>query len=282
MPQHAILYTFKPSHYCEKARWGLDLCSITYREVAWAPGPHVLLSRRLAPGSSVPILRIREGCVQGSGAILDWLEARGETPWRTAAGDSETTEINSLEAQADAVTGVAVRRLAYATAFESAPEAMARDLLKDVGWGQKQLARIMWPKTREIMKRGMKTSRDDIPLARDEVDRALAELDERLADGRRYLVGGRMSRADITVASLIAPIAQPPDHPVYPGMAPVPLFDRIVGAWRDRPSVRWALALYRDLRRTDRARESQNGARSQVSPQSGGEQSPVAMGAVQK
>ncbi|MFK8021354.1 MAG: glutathione binding-like protein [Pseudomonadales bacterium] len=40
-------------------------------------------------------------------------------------------------------------------------------------------------------------------------------LDEKLADGRQFLVGDRISIADISAASLLAPIILPPQQPVY-------------------------------------------------------------------
>jgi len=40
-------------------------------------------------------------------------------------------------------------------------------------------------------------------------------LDSLLADGRQYLSGGRFSRADITVASLLGPCARPEQMKTY-------------------------------------------------------------------
>jgi glutathione S-transferase len=69
-------------------------------------------------------------------------------------------------------------------------------------------------------------------------------LDSTLSDNRRYLSGDRFSRADITVASLLAFFARPQEMPTYREMS-IPaalLADR--ERWRDRPVMRWVVAQY--------------------------------------
>ncbi|WP_371424546.1 hypothetical protein [Tardiphaga sp.] len=41
-----LLLTLAPSHYCERARWALDLQAIVYDEKRLAPGAHVLRVKR--------------------------------------------------------------------------------------------------------------------------------------------------------------------------------------------------------------------------------------------
>ncbi|MGI9202651.1 MAG: glutathione S-transferase family protein, partial [Woeseiaceae bacterium] len=64
------------------------------------------------------------------------------------------------------------------------------------------------------------------------------------ADGKEYLVGGRFSRADIAVASLLSPLALPPEHPVYNKLRHPPRLARQVAEWNDRHSLRWTRRLY--------------------------------------
>ena len=65
------LFTFNISHFAEKARWALDYEGIRYEERVLLPGPHQLVTRRVAPRSHVPVLVHDTGCVPGSGAIID-------------------------------------------------------------------------------------------------------------------------------------------------------------------------------------------------------------------
>jgi glutathione S-transferase len=60
----AVLITVPLSHYCEKARWGLDRLELPYREEPHAPLLHRLATRR-NDGRSVPVL------VHGSSRFID-------------------------------------------------------------------------------------------------------------------------------------------------------------------------------------------------------------------
>ena len=247
MPDQTTLYTFAVSHYCEKARWALDLGGVDYREVRWAPGPHVLAARRFGAGSSVPILRCVDGVVQGSGAIVDWLQATGRTRWCDGAPDARA-EIAALEARADNGIGVAVRRMIYAAGLAVEPRPIARQLFAGAAPAQLRLAWLMWPLTRQLMAFGMRARPRDLEAAKADVDRELDALDARLDDGRRFLVGDRLSRADIAVASLLAPLARPPQHPVYRDLAPWRTYQQIIDRYRARTTVHWVRRLYADHR----------------------------------
>jgi glutathione S-transferase len=49
------LYTFNLSHFSEKARWTLDYEGISYEERVLLPGPHQLVTRRIARRTHVPV-----------------------------------------------------------------------------------------------------------------------------------------------------------------------------------------------------------------------------------
>lgn len=248
----ATLFTFGPSHYCEKARWALDLAAVPYREVRWAPGPHLLSARRIAPQSLVPILRHSGAVIQGSGRITDWAETQGRTTWTSDASPAERAEIADLEAWADNALGVAVRRLSYATSLGTESRAVAAALFRGAVWWQRPLAPLMWPVSRQAIMRGLKATAADIPDARAALERELDHLDRLVGGKNRFLVGERLGRADIAVASLLSPIIFPAEHPVYGTLPPWQAQRKIIEAYRDRPCARWTAALYRDFRRPAR------------------------------
>jgi glutathione S-transferase len=68
------LYDFTFSHYCEKARWALDFKGIPYTQRHLLPGFHMLTTRKLAPRSSVPILKTNDAVIQGSTEIINFLD----------------------------------------------------------------------------------------------------------------------------------------------------------------------------------------------------------------
>lgn len=236
------LYTFGPSHYCEKARWSLDLSGVAYREVRWAPGPHVIAARRLAPGSSVPILDGADGVVQGSCAIMDWLEATGRAPWLHETSPAARDDIARLTARASRL-GDAIRRLVYATGLSTQPTRLAQQLFAGTSWRQRSVAWPMWPITCQLIMRGLQATASDIPHARACVEQELDALDAALGD-RSFLLGDRLTRADIATASLLSPIAMPPSHPVYQDTARWDALQQIVVTYQDRHCVNWATHLY--------------------------------------
>lgn len=69
-------------------------------------------------------------------------------------------------------------------------------------------------------------------------------LDSTLADNRLYLTGDRFSRADITVASLLAFFARPREMPTYHGMSFPGALLADLERWRDRPVMRWVVEQY--------------------------------------
>lgn len=242
------LYTFGPSHYCEKARWALDLAGPDYREVRWAPGPHLLAARRMAPKTSVPILRCADGVIQGSDRIIDWLEGTQQVPWSASATPLEAEQILRIEQRADEGIGVAIRRLIYAMTLPNEGGRNARRLFDGVIWWQRPLARLMWPATRQAIIKGLHAGAEDVTPARVSVEEELDHFDTLLGDQRRFLVGERFTRADIALASLLSPIARPPQHPVYPRTPASEVTRWLYEAYGERPSVRWTLQVYRDFR----------------------------------
>ena len=85
MPEPAVeLLQFPYSNFNEKARWALDWKGIPHRRRNLLPGPHALAVRRIAPETTVPVLRFPDTVVQGSARIVAELDRRypdrGDTP----------------------------------------------------------------------------------------------------------------------------------------------------------------------------------------------------------
>jgi glutathione S-transferase len=117
------LITFAASHFCEKARWALDWHGISYDEVGWPPGLHrILAKRRGLKEAKVPILFDGEDVVQGTVAIVDWADRKGQNQDRTLTPKDGRSEVSEIENRAGDLIGVHVRRLAFAD------EAQADDL----------------------------------------------------------------------------------------------------------------------------------------------------------
>ncbi|MEY4270759.1 MAG: hypothetical protein RLZZ58_1975, partial [Pseudomonadota bacterium] len=69
-----------------------------------------------------------------------------------------------------------------------------------------------------------------------------------LADGRRYLTGDHFTRADLTAASLLAPLVNPAEHPTYSGLSMPPALAATIADWQHRPILRWVTRVYAERR----------------------------------
>ncbi len=239
------LIVFGISHYCEKARWALDWHGLAYKEVNWPPGPHLIMAKRLgAPRSSVPILLDGETLVQGSDKIIDWAD---EQPGHEAKR-LDTPEAVALEQRADKSLGIHARRLAYAECLKTHPHVVKPALFHNLSALHLGLAHLMWPVTRRAMIRGYGLTAEAAAESRIRIEAELDMLDGLLADGRRYLTGDRFTRADIAVASLLAPFVRPDALPLYQRMEFPPALAADLARWQPRPTLKWIAKLYAEER----------------------------------
>ncbi len=234
------LITFGISHFCEKARWALDWHGIAYEEISWAPGLHQVLAKRYgAKATTLPILLDGEDVIQGSGAIIDWAEQRAGHSARSLAAEGAP----DIERRADEVLGVHVRRLAYAEMLPQSPY-LATELFRNLSSSHHAIGSLMWPVTRRIIMRMYEITPTAASESRSKLEGELDRLESTLDDGRRYLSGDRFSRADLTVASLLAPFARPPEMPTFHHMSVPDTYMADVERWHDRPAMYWVRKQY--------------------------------------
>ena len=217
-----VLYVFAISHYCEKARWALDSVGVEYELRHLPPGAHVQVARDLgAAGSSLPFLFAEGRVIHGSGAILDWADSSAAGPSKHLSPDSEfEEECRALETRLDDVIGVQVRRYYYSEALVEHPDSVLPIFTRDLAASERQSLEENWGLVCQMM-----TGMMDLgPKQRQE--------------SRRF------SRADMTAASLLAPLAQPKEHSTY-GMLDLPPLARAdLALWSSRPTLAWVREIY--------------------------------------
>lgn len=243
------LISFAISHYCEKARWALDWYGIDYQEEFWPIGLHMRMTRELGvPKSSVPILMLGDEILQGSGEILDWANRSSPHTARSLEDKDHDAEIREIEKRADDLIGVEVRRLLYAQTLTQHPHVILELLYGNLEERVRKVGHNLWPKIQTAMIQTLDAAPDAAADSRSRLDAELDWLDERLADGRRHLVGDRLTRADIAVASLLSPFAQLSRDRMYRRVEVPPEIEAEFERLKDRLSLQWVAKTYQDFR----------------------------------
>lgn len=223
------LYVMSPSHYCERARWALQYRGIDFEEIALAPVVHILTTRRLGDTTETPLLQTSERVVQGSSAILEWTGLTGGDP--------------DVEARVVEKAGAYARRMVYAGLLNETPDQAAELLFGDVRGNGAAVGRALWPLTRRLMIRGMRTQTEHIPAIEQLLAEELDWLVKRLR-GRDYFVGDMFSRTDMTVASLLSPIVQPSGCTIYAKVRVPPVLLETFIRWSTHPMFVYVRRIY--------------------------------------
>jgi glutathione S-transferase len=182
-----------------------------------------------------------ETVIQGSGAIIDWADQRAQDPTRRLT----LADALKIEQRADNVIGVHMRRLAYAEMLPRCAALIKPALFDNASSSHRLAGNLMWPLTRRVMMRMYDITPDAAAESRSILEAELDWLDSTLADNRRYLAGDCFSRADITVASLLALLARLRETRT---VCKLPFPDALLAdleRWRDRPAMRWVVAQYK-------------------------------------
>jgi glutathione S-transferase len=242
------LYVFAISHYCEKARWALDHFGIDYALKNVMPGSNRKIAQKLgAKSGSLPFLQAGNGVVAGSSAIIDWGEARATGTTASLAG-ADPQLVREFEKRLDAVTGVHIRRYYYSDALLSDPASVRPIFSRDLPLFPKLAVTLGWSRIVPRMISGMDLGVEQGAESREILSGELDWLDGLLRDGRAYLTGDGFTRADITAASLLAPLVQPPKHPSYADLALPKDLATTIPAWRSRPILKWVQRVYAEHR----------------------------------
>jgi glutathione S-transferase len=240
------LLEFPHSHFCEKARWALDYKGVPFQPVTIMPGVHVITVRRIAPGTSVPVLLDNSDVVQGSGAIMDYLDRKFPARPLTPVDAEERRICLDIERSVDKGFGRNIRQILY-HGLLAHPDFIRYCFTQRMSGMKKLVFRMIYPLLRRRIYQTYVISDAKVEQAKHEFSVAMDELAERLKQGP-YLVGGRFTRADLSVAALLSFLVMPEEHP-FPWIAIPDAGSRaFIDGYRDHPVSAWVRRMYRDHR----------------------------------
>jgi len=240
------LLEFPHSHYCEKARWALDYKRVPFEVVTVMPGLHMFTVRRVAPGTSVPVLINENEVVQGSGSILDYLEKEYPEPSLMPENVSDRQACLEVEQAMDKPLGVNIRRILYYYLL-SHPDFVRYCFTHSMPRVKQFMFRLFYPVLRKKIYQSYVISIDRVEQARREFDDAMTEL-EKLLGQRPYLIGEQFSRADLSVAAMLSLLVMPREHPFPWIEIPDPKAQTFFDEYRHHPVTKWVRTIYRDHR----------------------------------
>lgn len=207
------LITIPVSHYCEKVRWALDYLKLPYVEEPHMP-PFYKLATTKAGGETVPILVTEDDNFTDSTDILKYLDSIVSNDLKLYPTDSQQRQqVEELEELFDEQLGTAVRSWAYFYIIDSS-QIIQPKWTQGVPFYEKLLFPVVFPPMRSLVKKKYDVNAESVVQYYEQIENVFEKVNELLADGRNYLVGDKMSAADISFASLAAPILQPPQHPI--------------------------------------------------------------------
>ncbi|WP_204152143.1 glutathione S-transferase family protein [Leptolyngbya sp. CCY15150] len=203
-----LLLQFSTSHYCRKARLALGYKQIDYRVENLTPGIHALRLKPLTGLTTVPTLIPSEGAIAlgDSTQILHFLDQHQPAPSLSLEDPTQAADIWLLEDWLDESIGTATRFVYY---DYRAGEGKAID----PSWMSQAVIRIVRSQY------GMTPAK--VAQARLRLDTGLEILHHRWQTP--FLVGDRLTAADIAAAALLSPLALIPTYRQAHGW----LFDRI-------------------------------------------------------
>lgn len=243
------LYIFAISHYCEKARWALNYSNIDYEINHLAPGQHRKIARKLgASNSSLPILVVDGKVVQGSAKIIEWADDSASNDKTSLIPDSVREKCLALEKRLDDILGIHIRRYYYSEALVEHPNSVRPIFTRDLSILQKLSVGMAWSVICKVMIERMDLGLEQGQESRSIVAGELDWLDGLLSDGRNFLCGDQFTCADITAASLLAPLTMPDQHPTYSNLTLPPRVAETMFEWGQRRSINWVRGIYSQYR----------------------------------
>ena len=139
-------------------------------------------------------------------------------------------------------------RFMYASSFGKGDDYIIQLWTAHATKAQTFVIRHMFPLIKRLLKRKMKINDAGVVRANERISAEIQWVEQRLKEGHTWLAANRFTVADITAASLLAPLACPDEHPVYCAPEFKQIMSEAIDPWRDSPALEWVRQTYRKHR----------------------------------
>jgi glutathione S-transferase len=195
-----LLLQFSTSHYCRKARLALGYKRISYQVENLTPGLHILKVKPLTGLTTLPVLLPQivgqPQTIADSTEIFKFLESYQPEPALFLPNSEQQTQAATLEDWLDESIGTATR-FVYYQFRASEGKAIDPSLFSQI--------------VIKVVRQQYGINDTTVELAKKRLANALSLLSMYWQKGD-YLVGSRLSIADIAAAALLSPLALIPDY----------------------------------------------------------------------
>lgn len=242
------LITIPISHYCEKARWGLERAGIEYREDRHLQGFHVWYAKRAGGGFTVPVLVLPSGqVIAQSSEILQWIDTQTDDDDAKLYPAEIAPRVMAVERWLDTTLGPDGRAWMYSFMLHQ------KDLANKYGTEgtpdfEQRVFSTMFGVFGPAIRARVSLNGASTDIAK--VYGVFDEIADRLSDGRSYICGDTFTAADLTFAALSAAVLVPAEYGVeLPPVETLPLVMRKhVEALRSHPAGQFAQRLIAEER----------------------------------
>lgn len=242
------LYQFPFSHYCEKTRWHLELKGIDFTCRNMIPGLHAAPAWLMAQQTSLPIFSDNKVTIGDSTKIALYLEKNYTQFPLLPSDEAQRKQILEREEWFDDL-GDHIRRYGWSCMIDR-PD-IVNIFFNFEGYSQFQhfLTRHSQGILRLMIRRTCKIHPEQVAISKAYINDALLQI-EKWLDGNpdNYLVGNTFTLADLTAASMLAPLIKPDLSPWPNSHLPDeahPLQEQI----QNSIVTEWVLRIYSQYRR---------------------------------
>ena len=238
-----VLWHIPFSHFSEKVRWALDYKGIAHRRRVLGSDYLIKVWRATGQGK-LPVLWLDGRAIADSTRIIAALEEHYPEPRLYPHDSAARQRALALEDDLDETLGPALRAAVVTPLFQHDPDFALRMLTTGMGSkaypGLRRVLRVFpwyYRLRHRISERNLERDQATVATALDRI--------EQVRQGRAYLVGEAFTVADLTAASLLGPLLQPPELQ-YRLQVELPgyLEDYRNGLLR-HPALQWAAGIYR-------------------------------------